>query len=326
MEAHLAMSWSDLVGLTEEWLGLSWERLTGFGWAYVACTLIALGVGLWRLRRGDATAAATVAPRVHAPGTPPAWVTAMLGVLVFAWLMSYLFANPRWLTDAVRWVLGLCGVDNRGSFSNEIRALQYCSGLAAQLLSVAGLLLLGRALPGLLHTRPDADNQERLWLNGRGLARLGGLFATCLALLTLGSLTWGLFSSIAESQGQPLPRDIQPLVEEIARWHGPSWLLSVLLVSATIGAPIFEEIGFRAILYPALRETLPRGWAIAATGLFFGLLHGNLAAFIPISLMGAWLCIVRDRHGIGTCILVHALNNAWTAFWLITAPEVAGKL
>jgi hypothetical protein len=55
-------------------------------------------------------------------------------------------------------------------------------------------------------------------------------------------------------------------------------------------------------------------------------LHGNLAALLPISVMGAWLCIVRDRFGLGTCILLHAMNNAWTIFWLVAAPEIATKL
>ena len=102
-------------------------------------------------------------------------------------------------------------------------------------------------------------------------------------------------------------------------------MLGLIFVSVTVGAPLMEEIGFRGILYPALRQTLPRGWAVALTGLIFGILHANLASLIPISVMGAWLCLLRDRFGIGTCILVHSLNNAWTVLWLVLAPEVAGK-
>jgi membrane protease YdiL (CAAX protease family) len=93
-----------------------------------------------------------------------------------------------------------------------------------------------------------------------------------------------------------------------------------------VGAPLIEEIGFRGIIYPALRDAIPRGWAIALTGILFGSLHGNLAALLPISVMGAWLCIIRDRFGLGTCILLHAMNNAWTIFWLVAAPEIATKL
>lgn len=303
---------------------ISWARLSGFGWAFVACTLGLLLVGTWRLRRGDATASPAVEPR--ALPAPRQALLAALGVATFACLYSYLFSLPHWLTRATQWVLATLGVDNRGSFQFEMDGIRFAGGLAAQVLIIGALLLLNRWLPGLAHTRPDATDREPPYLNRRGLLRIAGLFAALIAMQILGVVGWSTFAGLAESQGQPMPRDLQPLVSQIADWHGPSWILSVIFLSVTLGAPLMEEIGFRAILYPALRETLPRGWAVALTGLIFGILHGNLAALIPISLMGAWLCLVRDRFGIGTCILVHALNNAWTILWLVLAPEVAGRM
>lgn len=303
---------------------IPWGRLNAWGWSFVACSILLLLTGIWRLYRGDARISESVAPRDRDGPFHP--FIAALGVASFGVLFTYLFSCPPWLTQAVQTVYATLGADNHGHFLVEQESLRFGVTLGAQLIAVSILLLQQRTLPGMLHTRPDANDSERLFLNRRDLFRLGGLFATSAALLTLGSLLWAGFASAAEAQGQKLPGEVQPLVELIAHWNGPAWVLGVLFASVTVGAPLLEEIGFRAILYPALREAIPRGWAMALTGLLFGMMHGNLAALIPLSIMGAWLCQVRDRHGIGTCILIHTMSNAWTVFWLITAPEIAGKL
>lgn len=303
---------------------IPWGRLNSWAWAFVACSILLFVTGLWRLHRGDARISASVARRDRDGRHHP--TVAMLGVASFGCLFAYLFSCPAWLNQSVQSAYALLGADNQGSFQVEQDALRFGVTLAAQLLAVSVLLAQNRVLPGMLHTLPDADDAEPVSLDRRGLLRLAGLFAASSALLTLGTLLWSGFAAAAEWQGQSLPGEVQPLVELIANWSGPGWPMGVLFASVTIGAPVLEEIGFRAILYPALREAVPRGWAIALTGLLFGMMHGNLAALIPLSLMGAWLCQVRDRFGIGTCILVHAMSNAWTVFWLITAPEIAGKL
>lgn len=310
-----------LTGGAEALLGIPASRLSAFGWAYVGCTLALLGYGLWRLRRGDATPSASLAQA----GAASDWAARLLGIAALLALYACFFSAPAWLARSLRDLLVWLGADNQGSFALENKSLEYSLALAAQLLVVGGLLLLNAGVPGVIQSRPDGADAERLSLDRRGLARLGQLFAACVALMVLGTLGWDLFAGIAESQGQSMPRDVQPLVQEIARWQGPSWLLSILFLSVTLGAPVFEEIAFRGILYPAMRASMARGWAIAANGLLFGMMHGNLAALLPISLMGALLCVIRDRHGIGPCIVVHALNNTWTVFWLVTAPEVMAR-
>lgn len=313
-----------LSGGAEALVGIPLSRLSAFGWAYVGCTLALLGYGLWRLRRGDATPSASLARGDAADGAPD-WASRLLGIAALLALYAYFFSAPAWLAQSLRALMAWLGADNQGSFAIENRSAQYSLALGAQVLVVGGLLLLNAGVPGVIQSRPDGADAERLSLDRRGLARLGQLFAACVALMVLGTLGWDLFAGIAESQGQSMPRDVQPLVQEIARWQGPSWLLSILFLSVSLGAPVFEEIAFRGILYPAMRASMARGWAIAANGLLFGMLHGNLAALLPISLMGALLCVIRDRHGIGPCMVVHALNNTWTIFWLITAPEVMAR-
>jgi len=303
---------------------IHWSRLGAFDWSFVACSALLILAGLWRLARGDARFSATVAPRGGAMPFHP--MVAALGVASFGLVFSYLFSCPAWLSNAVQSIYSTLGADNHGRFQVEQDALRFGVTLGAQVLAVTVLMLQTRVLPGMVHTDPDADDREHIMLDRHGLLRLVGLFAASSALLTIGTLLWSGFAGIAEAQGQRLPGEVQELVTLIANWSGPAWPLGVLFASVTVGAPLLEEIGFRGILYPALREAIPRGWAIALTGLLFGMLHGNLSALIPLSVMGAWLCQVRDRYGLGTCILIHALSNAWTIFWLITAPDIAGKL
>lgn len=295
-----------------------------FDWSFLACSALLILAGLWRLRCGDAHFSTSVAPRRREDSFHP--MVAALGVASFGVVFSYLFSCPAWLSNGVQSIYSFFGADNQGRFQIEQDALRFGVTLGAQVLAVTVLMLQTRILPGMVHLHPDANDQERITLDRRGLLKLVGLFAASSALLTLGTLLWTGFAGMAEAQGQKLPGEVQELVTLIANWSGPAWPLGVLFASVTVGAPLLEEIGFRGILYPALREALPRGWAIALTGLLFGILHANLSALIPLSVMGAWLCQVRDRYGIGTCILIHAMSNAWTVFWLITAPGIAGKL
>ena len=86
--------------------------------------------------------------------------------------------------------------------------------------------------------------------------------------------------------------------------------LGVLLILVAIIAPIAEELFFRGMLYPLLRQRWSPKVAIVINGLVFALIH-----FIPILIPGLFfvgmvLAWVRERSGsIIPCILLHALQN-----------------
>lgn len=62
-------------------------------------------------------------------------------------------------------------------------------------------------------------------------------------------------------------------------------------------APFVEEALFRGILFPMLRDLGWRRAAFAGTAVLFGAIHGNAAAFLPLTLFGAALAWLYERTG-----------------------------
>jgi membrane protease YdiL (CAAX protease family) len=89
----------------------------------------------------------------------------------------------------------------------------------------------------------------------------------------------------------------------------PRDLIFLLLLIAVI-APIAEELFFRGMLYPVLRQRWSAPWAIGINALLFALVH-----FIPLLLpalffIGLILAWVRERtQSIVPGILLHAMQN-----------------
>ena len=92
---------------------------------------------------------------------------------------------------------------------------------------------------------------------------------------------------------------------------------------AILGAPVVEEIIFRGILYPALKQ---RGWpqlALWGTSLFFALTHANVATFLPLTFLALVLVFLYERTGnLLAPILTHSLFNAANYFALVFQSEL----
>ncbi len=75
-------------------------------------------------------------------------------------------------------------------------------------------------------------------------------------------------------------------------------------------APIVEEALFRGILFPLLRDLGWRAAALVGTSLLFGAIHGNAAAFLPLTLFGAALAWLYERSGnLLAPMVAHAVFN-----------------
>ncbi len=152
-------------------------------------------------------------------------------------------------------------------------------------------------------------------------------FLTICTMAIAASLAWRVFYIFSAHGGQTLPEEPQALVEYFAKynWNG-TWLPAIILsISCVIAAPIIEELAFRGTFYPALKSSMPRGYAIVITGVTFGIVHGSLAAFLPLTAIGCMLCIFRDRFGLITSMAVHAAFNLHTVIWLLIAPTASTK-
>lgn len=96
---------------------------------------------------------------------------------------------------------------------------------------------------------------------------------------------------------------------------------------AIAGAPVVEEIIFRGILYPALKQ---HGWprlALWGTSLLFALTHANAATFLPLSFLAMLLVFLYERTGnLLAPILTHSLFNAANYFALVYQSELMDLL
>jgi len=92
---------------------------------------------------------------------------------------------------------------------------------------------------------------------------------------------------------------------------------------AILGAPVVEEIIFRGILYPAIKQ---HGWprlALWGTSLLFALTHANTATFLPLTFLAMVLVFLYERTGnLLAPILAHSLFNAANYFALVFQSEL----
>lgn len=89
------------------------------------------------------------------------------------------------------------------------------------------------------------------------------------------------------------------------------FFLIYMTVFTSFVGPVVEELFFRGFLYPALKKNIGVFWSIFLTSLFFSFLHGNIAAFLPILILGILLVYVYERTGsIISSITVHVIHNS----------------
>jgi membrane protease YdiL (CAAX protease family) len=88
-----------------------------------------------------------------------------------------------------------------------------------------------------------------------------------------------------------------------------SALLMFLL--AGLAVPFAEELLFRGVLYPLLRQRWGVWTAVLLSALIFALIHGEIAVGVTAFLLGILLAFVYEFSGsLWTSILIHAVNNS----------------
>ena len=61
--------------------------------------------------------------------------------------------------------------------------------------------------------------------------------------------------------------------------------------------PLVEEVLFRGILYPSVKQLGYPRLALWGTSLFFGLIHSNLMTFVPLTVLSLLLVWLYERTG-----------------------------
>lgn len=164
-----------------------------------------------------------------------------------------------------------------------------------------GFVVLGTAT--VLVARRLGPVREVLALRRTPLLPALGWSATAiLAALIVARLLEPVFGG---SASQNLRQDPFP--------GGLAATVAVVLIGLAfvVGAPVTEELYFRALLLDPLSTAIGRSGAVVATSLLFGLAHFQPRALPVIIAIGAILAILRlVTRSIGPPIAVHAANNA----------------
>lgn len=174
---------------------------------------------------------------------------------------------------------------------------------------LAGLLAL--QIPTLALTHGFLRVHQTGWRKGFGLAWdapawMWGLSIAVGAVLIGYPIEYGAFELMRVLGHKP---ESQLAVQFLT--EAPGWQRIIIGFLAVVPAAVAEESLFRGVLYSAGRDFGYPKVAIALTALLFGLVHAHLAAFLPLTLLGAGLAWGYERTGnLATCYIAHAAYNA----------------
>lgn len=220
----------------------------------------------------------------------------------------------------------------------------FTAAFSGQLAAAATMLGLGAAAPRTLGWAPSLETDGptpegspflqaiRAFGVPRMLLGLLAIFALGLAATLLWKgfhFTWEQFF-LKGWAGQPPADEPQEIVDAVLKTDVDTWRFFTIVLAVTIGAPIMEELAFRGMIYPGLlrlgvaaSERHGRWLAIVLTGALFSAAHLSPSAALPLFAFGAFMCLVRDRFGLLTCMALHCSFNAWNLVWLKLAPNAS---
>ena len=219
----------------------------------------------------------------------------------------------------------------------------FTAAFSGQLAAALAMLGMGALAPRTLDWAPSVATDEpksagspilqalRSFSVPRVLLGLLSIFALGL----VASLVWKGFHVAWEQlflsgwAGQPPADEPQEIVDAVLKTDVDTWRFFTIALAVTIGAPIMEELAFRGMIYPGLRrlgavsERYGRWIAICLTGALFSAAHLSPSAALPLFAFGAFMCLVRDRYGLLTCMAIHCCFNGWNLLWLKLAPNAS---
>jgi membrane protease YdiL (CAAX protease family) len=90
---------------------------------------------------------------------------------------------------------------------------------------------------------------------------------------------------------------------------------------AVVVAPIGEEIIFRGVLYPAIKQRGYPHLALWGTSLLFAAVHGNLMIFLPLTVLAVVLTLLYEStNNLLAPIVTHSMFNLVNYSWLVMSP------
>ena len=307
-------------------LAQSLEAFGPWDWACVAANLLVAIAGVFALKCWRNLPGKVVGPTNSVSDAVLGLCTGLLAFGIIFGLMTQLVAQS---------FATYFGISQAHLFTAA-----FCGQFAA-----AGVMLgIGGVAPGTMDWAPCVETEEpkpegspfrqaaRFFSPPRALLALLSIFALGLAA----TLVWKGFHVAWEQlflrgwAGQPPADEPQDIVDAVLKTDVDTWRFFTIGLAVTIGAPIMEELAFRGMIYPGLRRLAaaasqrPARWlAIVLTGVLFSAAHQSPSAALPLFAFGAFMCLIRDRYGLLTCMAVHCSFNLWNLVWLKLAPNAS---
>ena len=137
-------------------------------------------------------------------------------------------------------------------------------------------------------------------------------FLVALPIVTIVSIAW---QALLDWSG--VPAEPQDLLRMFTQATQPA-IIAVMVILATVIAPMTEELLFRATIFRYLRTRSPRWVAFLLSGIVFASLHLSLASFLPLVVLAMVFSVAFERTGrIGTTMIAHGLFNLHTIILLL---------
>ncbi len=187
--------------------------------------------------------------------------------------------------------------------------------------AVATLTFHGMAL-ALAHFFLQAHDMS--WSTGFGFGspRLG---KTLLLAVTVGIVVLPVALSLAWASGIAMTKfHLDPVVQDTVQTlqSAESTEVKVFLgILAVFVAPFAEELVFRGVLYPAIKQQgFPR-LALWGTSLLFATIHFNAMTFLSLTLLAVILTLLYETtNNLLAPIVTHSLFNLANIVWLVIHP------
>ncbi|HOW59956.1 MAG TPA: CPBP family intramembrane metalloprotease [Candidatus Omnitrophota bacterium] len=106
--------------------------------------------------------------------------------------------------------------------------------------------------------------------------------------------------------------------------RSPLLMVASILLGTLIG-PIFEEIFFRGLCYPILKNRWGKFWGMVLSAAFFAGIHYSGFVFWPIFILGIALAYLYEkRRSLIAPMTFHVVNNTIFIFYFFLIKQVIG--
>jgi membrane protease YdiL (CAAX protease family) len=156
----------------------------------------------------------------------------------------------------------------------------------------------------------------------RRQAILSGIAVACIFLPVGEGLQWAATQVMTHIRMEPQEQQAVHALRAASTWSNRL----VLAVLALFLAPLVEEMFFRGMLYPVIKQAgFPR-LALWGVSLSFACVHANLATFVPLLVLAILLTGLYERtDNLLAPISAHALFNALNFALLYLFERQMGK-